>query len=154
MISSENMNPNARIWIYQANRALDSNEINWVNEQLSSFSKDWSSHGSGLKAHAQVLGSYFLLFVVDNEQTNASGCSIDKSVRFVKDIGSELKIDFFNRLKILKENPEGNQELISFSKMSEFPKDFVFDILVDRLGDLETDFKIGIDRFLKHKQLF
>lgn len=153
MSSFENMSPDSRLWIYQANRKFDANEIVWLNEQLISFAKDWSSHGAELTAHAEVLGECFLVFAVDNEQTNASGCSIDKSVRLVKEIGTELKIDFFNRLKVLKEDIAGNQDFVSFSKISDFENDFVFNILIDKLGDLNSKFKIKVSNYIIENQL-
>jgi hypothetical protein len=38
---------------------------------------------------------------VNEDIESASGCSIDSSVRFVKSLGAELNIDFFNRLNVL-----------------------------------------------------
>lgn len=38
--------------------------------------------------------------IVDETRAGASGCSIDKSVRALKDLSAKLDIDFFNRMQM------------------------------------------------------
>lgn len=96
----------ARVWIYQADRLLTDSEQQFLTEASGQFVAQWAAHGTPLTAAAQVLNGYFLVLGVDEAQAQASGCSIDKSVHFVKSIGAQLNIDFFNRLNIAVEMPE------------------------------------------------
>lgn len=142
------LDKNSRLWLYQANRALNDTEIVWMNERLESFAKEWAAHGNQLKAAGEVLNPYFVALAVDTEAVNASGCSIDSSVRFIKQAGQELGIDFFNRLKLVVEDESGDIEYVSYARLGENPDFMVFNPLVDRVGDLAAEFKITPEKFL------
>ena len=79
----KDLNPNSKIWMYSSNRELKDNEINYLDNQLAHFVNNWSSHGSSLLSAAEVVNPYFVAFAVDLSKENASGCSLDKSTRFL-----------------------------------------------------------------------
>jgi len=99
---------NARVWIYQADRLLTTDEQAFLAESSLQFVAQWAAHGTPLTGTAQVLNGYFLVIGVDEAQAEASGCSIDKSVNFVKALGQKLNVDFFNRLNIAVETESIN----------------------------------------------
>lgn len=144
----QDLSPDSRLWLYQSDRPLSSTEIEWMNEQLDVFANEWAAHGTQLRAAGEVLTPYFIALAVDLTQANASGCSIDASVRFVKSAGAELGVDFFNRLKMIVESENGEHQMIPFRQVSEFPENLIFNPLVDRLGDLDTKFKVKAGEFL------
>src|SRR4028119_2510680 len=89
--------PQARVWIYQADRALTDAEVEALNPVLTRFVTEWTSHGQKLQASAQVFHNRFLV-IGNNEDVNSpSGCSIDASVRFVKQLEEQLNVSLFNR---------------------------------------------------------
>jgi hypothetical protein len=90
----------ARIWIYQAERFLTPEETTLIREKGALFATQWQSHGSSLRAEVAVLHNLFIILAVDEEVHEASGCSIDKSVRFLKDMETLTNINFFNRMII------------------------------------------------------
>jgi hypothetical protein len=92
----------SRVWLYLANRKLDSTELHYAEEKLQSFLKSWAAHGKNLFCDGRFLFDQYLVLVVDEKQESASGCSIDSSVRFVKSLGNELGVDFFNRMNVLE----------------------------------------------------
>ncbi|MDQ3015579.1 MAG: hypothetical protein M3R25_02500 [Bacteroidota bacterium] len=81
----------SRIWIYQADRPFEDKDIILVNEEIDAFCVQWTSHSRDLHAIGGVMHDQFVVLVVDETQSNASGCSIDKSVAFVKSL--ERKYD-------------------------------------------------------------
>ena len=91
----------SRIWLHLANRKLVASEEQFLKEQLTLFLDSWSAHGKRLQCNATLLFSQYLIFSVDENIESASGCSIDSSVRLMKQLGSELQVDFFNRLFVL-----------------------------------------------------
>ncbi len=143
----ENLSPDSRLWLYQANRPLSPTEIVWAKEQIENFTAEWAAHGHQLKAAGDVLNPYFIALAVDLTHENASGCSIDSSVRFVKALGQELNIDFFNRLKMLVESENGDQALVPFKQIKDNPENYVYNPLVDKLGDLDAKFRIRTAEF-------
>ncbi len=134
-------NPNSRVWVYQADRFLSETEVHWLDEQIEAFTKEWASHGSQLKATGTVLDSIFVVLSVNADESSASGCSIDSSVRFIKQVGAELNVDFFNRLKVVKENKSGEKEIVSYASLKNFVGDSYYDITIQDLADLKSSFK-------------
>ncbi|QMU27688.1 hypothetical protein HUW48_06330 [Adhaeribacter radiodurans] len=92
--------PRSRIWIYQANRPLTDAEVEQVKPQLIHFITQWTSHGEELQASAELLYNRFLVIANDEDINSPSGCSIDASVRFVKQLEAELNVSFFDRTQL------------------------------------------------------
>ena len=90
----------AKVWIYQASRALTPDENQLLTTKAKAFASGWTAHKMALQADAAVVNNLLLLLIVDENQASVSGCSIDSSVHFVKEMGSELGIDFFNRFNL------------------------------------------------------
>src|SRR5690554_1652188 len=89
-----------RIWIYQSNVELTAQEIKQCIEKLSGFTEQWKAHGKQLAARAEVRYNRFIILFLDEEVATATGCSIDKSVRLLKELQSELNVDLFDRMSI------------------------------------------------------
>lgn len=143
------LHPDSKLWLYQSNRKLSATEMQWLDEQLQAFAAEWAAHGRNLKAAAEVLNPYFIALAVDLTHENASGCSIDSSVRFVKDLGKELQVDFFDRLKMWVEKPSGEIAQVAFRELKENPEARLYNPLVDRLGDMESRFRLNVETFFK-----
>lgn len=144
----ETLNPESRVWLYQANRALSPTEINWLQDELNQFTEQWAAHGNQLQAAGKVLNPFFIALAVDLTHENASGCSIDASVRFVKAVGTELQVDFFNRLKMWVEFEDGRTQQVAFRELATYPTNFVFNPLVEKLSELDAKFKVKVADFL------
>lgn len=140
----KDLKPSARIWIYQSNRKLTEQECSNINSAGQSFVENWSAHGSSLQAAIEVLHEYFVVVAVDEQVANATGCSIDKSVHFIQDIGTQCNVDFFNRLNVVVELEDSNElKLFSISELEEalkkgnVSKDAkTFDNTMSTLGEL------------------
>jgi hypothetical protein len=88
---------NARVWIYAGDKQVPEEITGDIYNKILAFTKEWSSHQQALKATGGLLHNYFVVFVVDDGYNKPGGCSIDSSVRFIRNLGTELNIDFFNR---------------------------------------------------------
>ncbi len=114
----------SRVWLYLSNRKLEDSEAQDLNKKLIPFLKNWSAHGKNLKCNATLLFSQYLIFVVDQNEESASGCSIDSSVHFIKAVGMELGLDFFTRSEVLV--LEGTQTtLLSYTEAVQQKKSFI-----------------------------
>ncbi len=76
----------SRVWIYQADRPFEEGDITQINEDIDSFCQAWTSHNQELRALGGVMHDLFVVLVVDETMASTSGCSIDKSVAFVKSL--------------------------------------------------------------------
>ncbi|MCU0341153.1 MAG: hypothetical protein MUE30_14840 [Spirosomaceae bacterium] len=88
---------NARVWVYQANRNLTPDEVGTVTETLKAALEGWQAHQQDLLAAGKVFLNRFVVLAVDESQELPSGCSIDKSVHWLQEIGTRLGVDFFDR---------------------------------------------------------
>jgi len=88
----------SRIWIYQADRHIEDAERYEMQTHMHQFLSSWTAHSAELKAYGNLFHSRFLTIFADESQTSASGCSIDKSVHFVEQLGTHYQVDFFNRM--------------------------------------------------------
>lgn len=93
------MPANARVWVYQCNRALTSEEKNKIKNSGNQFTTAWAAHGADLDAAFDILFDQFLVLSVDENQASASGCSIDKSVQFMKQVEQEFNLNLFDRMQ-------------------------------------------------------
>lgn len=96
-VDFDSLPDNARVWVYQANRPLTDEEVVTVEQLLKPALSQWAAHGQPLLASAQVIRNRFLVVGVDEGYTLPSGCSIDSSVRTVREIGQQIGADFFDR---------------------------------------------------------
>ena len=96
----------ARVWVYQANKNLTDSEVQIIQQILENQIDNWAAHGADLAGSVQVLHNRFVVVSVDEKQNQASGCSIDASTRWLKDLGAELNIDFFDRSVAFLQNDE------------------------------------------------
>ena len=112
----DRISENARVWIYQADRAISDEEKALIDQELQRFLGQWAAHGSALQAAGDVLHQHFLIICIDESFQMASGCSIDSSVRFVQELGQKLGIDFFQRTN-LAFALDGNIELVAMAQL-------------------------------------
>jgi hypothetical protein len=90
----------SRVWIYQADRPFDESDIPKINEDIDAFCKQWTSHSHELRAIGGVMHDLFVVLVVDETMTSTSGCSIDKSVAFVKMLEQKYSRNLLERNNI------------------------------------------------------
>ena len=100
LIPFENMPDNARVWIYQADKKLTDTDKIHIKDHGKSFCEAWAAHGAPLKCSFKIFHDQFLIITVDESYNMASGCSIDASVHFVKQLENDLQISFFDRSKV------------------------------------------------------
>ncbi|MEQ8304102.1 MAG: hypothetical protein RIB47_11980 [Cyclobacteriaceae bacterium] len=96
-VAFDQISDSSRVWVYQLDRVLSEEEVKIVHDTLRAFCDQWSAHGSPLVSSYAIEEDQFLILAVDENASNASGCSIDGSVRVLKDLGQKMKIDFLSR---------------------------------------------------------
>lgn len=99
-ISFEDISPEARIWIYQADRSLSNDEVSDIEEASQQFANTWEAHGKPLEASVKVFHNQFVVIAVNESYNVATGCSIDASVGFIRKIAKELQIDLFDKSRV------------------------------------------------------
>ena len=102
----EQMPDHSRVWVYQANRPFSASEIQAIENYLTPALTQWAAHGAGLNASFEIRFQQVIVIAVDETVNAASGCSIDASTRWFKEMGAALGIDFFDRSTAIVEGDE------------------------------------------------
>ncbi len=144
------MPDHSRVWIYQCDRFLAPHEVTAINEEGNRFVAEWNAHGTPLRAKIAVIENLFLVVMVDEVHAQASGCSIDKSLNFVKEAENYLGAPLTNRMKVAI--PLDGKIIIS--ELNELSKlkskgivrddSLVYDNLVSTKSDLENNWLVKI----------
>lgn len=148
----ENVNPASKVWFYLANKELSESEIAICEQAIANFTVQWTAHNQALKAGGGILLNRILTLFVDESQANASGCSIDSSVRFIKNLGATLEVDFFYRTGIFY-NINNHWQLADLSQLKELiqsgqitPNTEVLDLNFTVLGDFLNSGKTALNK--------
>src|SRR6478752_1791539 len=87
----------SRVWIYQSNRLFSLSEAFLIEDQLKEFVTNWKSHGTPVKGWANLFFGQFIILMADESASGVSGCSTDSSVRLIKDLEQQFKVNLFDR---------------------------------------------------------
>jgi len=109
--------PQARIWIYQSDREFSEAEAAEIQQRIIQFVTDWSAHGKQLHASGQLLHNRFVILGTDEYVTAPSGCSIDSSVQFIRELERSFNASLFDRTHLAFK--VGNS--IKIYKLTEMP---------------------------------
>ncbi|MDX1409509.1 MAG: hypothetical protein R3330_15285 [Saprospiraceae bacterium] len=147
----------ARVWIYQGSRPVAPEVRDDVKRVLRDFARQWTSHNQQLRAHGDLLYDRFVVLVADESQAGASGCSIDTSVRFIRELGEQLNIDFMDRLQFAYLTSGGSVATVHKDELPELYRSgevtdetLVFDNLVNTRAGLERSWLIPLaDSWMK-----
>jgi len=101
-----NLSDDSRIWIFQANRKFSIEEKENITNKLNNFIGDWNAHGAELLAGFDLPYDQFIVVAVDENQAAASGCSIDKLTKLVREIDADYSLDLLNRMLVSYETNE------------------------------------------------
>ncbi|WP_394906300.1 ABC transporter ATPase [uncultured Mesonia sp.] len=141
----------SKIWIYQANRSFTDVELQELEVSIKDFVNNWAAHGTGLKASFLIKHKRFIILGLDATGAQASGCSIDTSVRFIQELEKKYSVDLLDKMNVTFKQGEylAYKPLIDFKKLvknkSVSGKTIVFNNLVNTKKELETDWEIPLE---------
>lgn len=131
---------NARVWVFQSNRLLKAHETEALTTPLAHFCDSWTAHSKALTAAFDLREGYFVAIAVNEADSNASGCSIDKLMHLMKQLGDQLNVDFFDRLRVVTKK-DGQNVMYKISELAQTikeeqlkPTDLVYDNLITTVG--------------------
>lgn len=101
----------SRVWIYQAERALTEKEIEIVNQRLTLFCEGWNTHGNGMPTSFEIIDKQILVLAVDESGLGASGCSIDSSVKVLRELESLIGVNLTDQGKVSVRTSSGDLKI-------------------------------------------
>ena len=108
----EQMPEYSRVWVYQADHRFSDSEAQLVRERLSRFCEGWNTHGNHMPTSFELVENQILLLAVDESDLGASGCSIDSSVRILRELESLLDTNLTDQGKSSLKQPGGKMTVI------------------------------------------
>lgn len=100
LVSFEVLSADSKIWIYQSGRELSEKEKSLIIKKSQSFLTEWTAHGHDLAAAVKIFFDRFIILAVDESKNDASGCSIDKSIHFIGQLGQTLNMNLLDKTSI------------------------------------------------------
>jgi hypothetical protein len=97
----DEMPPDARLWIFAAERRLSDAEQQRLIPAVDAFLDGWAAHGAPLAAARDLRYGQFLFVAVDESNAGASGCSIDALTRVLASLEGELGLELVNHGPVL-----------------------------------------------------
>ncbi len=98
-VSFNELSDKSRIWVYQSDVPFTKAQTETIALSMEKFLDQWAAHGKDLKSSYSIHHQQFLIVGVD-EDDQASGCSIDSSVHFIRSLEDVLGIRLLERNKI------------------------------------------------------
>lgn len=151
----ENMPNHSRVWVYQTDRKLSDKESEIIQTTLNEQISQWAAHGAPLAGACKIMYNRFIIIAADEQQNATSGCSIDASTNWLKSIGAELNINFFDRsIAYLSDN---EVHAIAIAQIKEAITNglinadtIIFNNLVNTLIDFKNHWKVpALESWLK-----
>jgi len=125
-----------RVWVYLSDKSFSPEVESGIKADLQNFLKDWNAHGTSLSASYDILQNHFIIIRADEEKFSASGCSIDKQLRFVKETEQKYGLSLLNRLIVAYK--EGNDiKVIHSAKIPEL-------LVAGQISENTIVFNVGV----------
>lgn len=107
-----------KVWIYTISRQLNETELLQLKKEGTAFVSEWTAHENKLTASFEIFKNRIIIVKVNEDTYGASGCSIDKLTRFIKQCEKSSNAELMNRL-LVAYNKGGEAEVVHASKLPE-----------------------------------
>jgi hypothetical protein len=159
LVEFDKLPKHSRVWIYQSNRRFTQDELIEVADKLTLFVTEWAAHGTGLQAGFELKYERFIVLAVNQDEQNATGCSIDSSVRFIQELESTYNIELLDKMNVAFKQGEfiNFKTLLDFKSMAKSgaigKKTVVFNNLVTNIAEYNENWEVpAIDSW--HSRFF
>jgi hypothetical protein len=148
LVEFESLPNTSRVWIYQANRSFNAEELVELKAAFDTFIEEWTAHGQDLKAGFEIRYNRFIIIGLDQSQTSVSGCSIDASVHFIQALEKKYNVELLDKMNVSYKQGEyvAHKPLLDFKKMAKqkavSAKTIVFNNLVTTKGEYQEHWEV------------
>jgi hypothetical protein len=137
-VNIDQLGNDAYVWIFGISPALDAQKSDALLGHVNAFLDHWAAHGTPIPGAAEVREGSFLIVAAD-EQREKSGCSIDRMFGTLKQLERDLGVAILDANRIFFRDGQGIRAVargdFRNAATAETP---VFDVLVERLGDVRA----------------
>jgi hypothetical protein len=144
-----------KIWVYLSSSEISAVVYAEIIKKGNDFIANWKAHNVPLSATIEIYKNRIIIINVDETGYNASGCSIDKLHKFIKELELSYNIQLLNRLLIGFQNGDKVNVLPSSKVTSELEKGtinentMVYDLTVSNSNEYKNWVKPLKETWLK-----
>ena len=150
LVSFDKLPLNSRVWVYSSNRKFIQKEIFSIRKDLENFLSNWTSHNQNLETGFELRYDRFIIIAVNQEINNASGCSIDNCVRFIKKLENKYEVDLLDKTNIIYKQDKHlhhkklNEFISMYKNNSVSLNTVVFNNLVNTVGEYKLKWEVPV----------
>lgn len=148
LVSFDKLPLNSRVWVYSSNRKFIQKEIISIRKDLENFLSNWTSHNQNLETGFELRYDRFIIIAVNQEINNASGCSIDNCVRFIKKLENKYEVDLLDKMNVIYKQDKHlyhkklNEFITMYKNNSVSLNTVVFNNLVNTVGEYKVKWEV------------
>ena len=150
LVSFDKLPLNSRVWVYSSNRKFIQKEIISIRKDLENFLSNWTSHNQNLETGFELRYDRFIIIAVNQEINNASGCSIDNCVRFIKKLENKYEVDLLDKMNVIYKQDKHlyhkklNEFISMYKNNSVSLNTVVFNNLVNTVGEYKLKWEVPV----------
>ena len=95
-----------KTWTFVIGKELSRAELDELQSRGNAFVQSWTAHENDLDGKFTIYRDRIIIVTVNEARHAASGCSIDKLTRFMKETGGWLGVDLLDRLLVVLEKED------------------------------------------------
>lgn len=148
LVAFDKLPLNSRVWVYSSNRKFIQKEIISIRKDLENFLSNWTSHNQNLETGFELRYDRFIIIAVNQEINNASGCSIDNCVRFIKKLENKYEVDLLDKMNVIYKQDKHlyhkklNEFISMYKNNSVSLNTVVFNNLVNTVGEYKVKWEV------------
>jgi hypothetical protein len=129
----------SRIWIFGVSPALDDRKSSRLLGAIDEFLNRWAAHNQPIVSARDLLHGSFLIIAVD-QQSETSGCSIDRMFGLLQEMERELGVTILDSSRIFCREADGRVRAISRTNFRNEGslQTIVFDTVAERLDAIRS----------------
>lgn len=111
-----------RAWTFVINKELSQEALDSIQKDGNEFVHRWTAHEQQLSGSFTIFKNRIIVVKVNEDVNAASGCSIDKLTRFIKETEIKYGINLMNRLLVAFKNND-KVDVVHSSEIKSLLKD-------------------------------
>lgn len=108
----------SRVWVYLSDTPFSNEAEASLKNDIQQFLAGWNAHGTSLSSSFEIRHHQIIIIKADEEKFGASGCSIDKQLRFIKETEAKYGVSLLNRL-LVAYHENGHIKIVHSSKIKD-----------------------------------
>lgn len=100
LVAFSSLPEDARVWIFGSAEELPPADAATLLESVDEYLEDWRAHGSPLTVARAWRDNRFLAIGVDQNEENASGCSLDALFRVLQALEKQLGVSLLGNSRV------------------------------------------------------